>query len=159
MTAPGPPRGVADRGRQKHLESRISQLFSRVTAISADEFVRTGADRGRNPFTPDWGASPPVLVGRDGVLDRAVSGMLAGPSDPWFTHAYFGERGVGKTVLLDELGAQMARHGWVVAHGAVRAGGFVAPLLEVELVEAAQGLSRRIRPLVVGYGRYMAGRR
>jgi hypothetical protein len=72
--------------------------------------------------------------------------MLAGPSDPWFTHAYFGERGVGKTVLLDELGAQMARHGWVVAHGAVRAGGFVAPLLEVELVEAARGLSRRIRP-------------
>jgi hypothetical protein len=87
-----------------------------------------------------------VLVGRDAVLDRAVSGMLAGPSDPWFTHAYFGERGVGKTVLLDEIGGQVGRHGWVVAHAAVRAGGFLAPLLEVELVDAAQRLSRRIRP-------------
>src|SRR6266498_3677337 len=93
----------------------------------------TGADRGRNPFTPDWGVSPPVLVGREAVLERAVTAMLAGPSDPWFTHAYFGERGVGKTVLLDEIGDQMARRDWVVAHAAARAGGFLAPLLEVEL--------------------------
>lgn len=94
-----------------------------------------------------------MLVGRDAVLDRAVSGMLAGPSDPWFTHAYFGERGVGKTVLLDEIAARLAREEWVVAHAAVRAGGFLAPLLEVELVGAARGLSRRLRPSWLDAGR------
>jgi hypothetical protein len=109
---------------------------------------RTGANRSKiagNPFTPDWGAAPPALVGRDNVLDRATAAFAAGPADPWFTHAYFGERGVGKTVVLDELGTRAATRGWAVAHTSVRSGGFIAPLLEVELVEAARHLSRRPR--------------
>jgi len=51
----------------------------------------TGA-KPSNPFTPDWGVGPPVLVGRDEHLDRAERAMRSGPRDFWFTHAYYGER-------------------------------------------------------------------
>lgn len=86
---------------------------------------------------------PPVLVGRDEHLDRAERALKAGPRDPFFTHAYHGERGVGKTVLLDAIGARAERLGWVTLHTATRRGGFLDALVELQLPEATRRLSRR----------------
>ncbi|MGH9247635.1 MAG: ATP-binding protein [Acidimicrobiales bacterium] len=106
--------------------------------------ARTGANPS-NPYTPDWGVGPPVLVGRDEHLDRAERALRGGPRDFWFTHAYYGERGVGKTVLLDAIGERAARLGWPVVHTAVRAGRFLAPLVFLGLPEAMARLRRRSR--------------
>jgi AAA ATPase domain len=106
----------------------------------------TGANRSTaaiNPYTPDWGVGPPVLVGRDEHLDRAERALRAGPRDFWFTHAYYGERGVGKTVLLDAIGERAVGMGWAVVHTAVRSGRFLEALLRAGLVEARQRLRRR----------------
>ena len=62
--------------------------------------------------------------------------MRAGPRDFWFTHAYYGERGVGKTVLLDAIGERVAGLGWPVVHSVVRGGRFVEVLLRLR---AARG--------------------
>ena len=69
--------------------------------------------------------------------------MRAGPRDFWFTHAYYGERGVGKTVLLDAIGERVAGLGWPVVHSVVRGGRFVEVLLRLGLPEARRRLSRR----------------
>ncbi len=104
--------------------------------------VRTGADRS-NPFTPDWGVAPPVLVGRDEIIADAMAALQAGPRHPRFTQAFVGERGVGKTVLLDAVGAAAAARGWAVSHQAVRAGHFLEPLLTVGLPHVRLALGRR----------------
>ena len=69
--------------------------------------------------------------------------MRAGPRDFWFTHAYYGERGVGKTVLLDAIGERVAGLGWPVVHNVVRGGRFVEVLLRLGLPEAGRMLRRR----------------
>lgn len=58
----------------------------------------------QNPFSPGAGSPPPALVGRDGVLEEArvlFGRTLAGRSER--SLMLTGLRGVGKTVLLNEL--------------------------------------------------------
>ncbi|MFL6248177.1 MAG: AAA family ATPase [Thermoanaerobaculia bacterium] len=58
----------------------------------------------RNPFAPGAGAPPPELVGRDGVLEQAT--ILLGrvkEKRPEKSMLLTGLRGVGKTVLLNEM--------------------------------------------------------
>lgn len=58
----------------------------------------------RNPFAPGAGAPPPELVGRDGVLNQAT--ILLGrikARRPEKSLLLTGLRGVGKTVLLNEM--------------------------------------------------------
>ena len=62
-----------------------------------------------NPFSPGAGAPPPELVGRDGVLEQAR--ILLGRvrlKRPEKSLLLTGLRGVGKTVLLNEI-ERMAR--------------------------------------------------
>ncbi|HYC60211.1 MAG TPA: ATP-binding protein [Thermoanaerobaculia bacterium] len=58
----------------------------------------------RNPFSPGAGAPPPELVGRDGVLEQAVI-LLARIKEKRAEKSMLltGLRGVGKTVLLNEI--------------------------------------------------------
>jgi hypothetical protein len=61
-------------------------------------------DRIKNPFSPGAGSPPPELVGRDPVLDQA--GVLLGrikAKKPEKSMLLTGLRGVGKTVLLNEI--------------------------------------------------------
>ena len=67
--------------------------------------------RAANPFQPAPGATPPTLVGRGAelsairdALDRAVGGGRPTPL------AFFGLRGLGKTVLLHRIVADSARN-------------------------------------------------
>jgi hypothetical protein len=70
-----------------------------------------------NPFRPGAGRRPPVLAGREPVLDaftvvrRRVDELGEGDRG-WILH---GLRGVGKTVLLNELLAQVSDRGWIAA--------------------------------------------
>ena len=67
-----------------------------------------------NPFTPDFGQPPPLLVGRDALLARLGRSLATGPRDPGFTTLLLGPRGSGKTALLDAVAQSAAVAGWVV---------------------------------------------
>lgn len=67
-----------------------------------------------NPFKPTAGAEPPVLAGRDAVLEDFEIGLEEGVGAPGRLMRITGPRGSGKTVLLTELGDIARRRGWRV---------------------------------------------
>lgn len=67
-----------------------------------------------NPFSPDFGESPPVLVGRERLLGDLKTGLFAGPGNREFTTLLLGVRGSGKTVLLKHLCDVAEADGWIV---------------------------------------------
>lgn len=90
-----------------------------------------------NPFRPGAGRRPPLLAGREAVLDafgvvRRRAEELGEGDRSWVLH---GLRGVGKTVLLNELLAQVSDRGWITAK--VEAG--ATPSLSVALSRALVG--------------------
>ena len=66
-----------------------------------------------NPFKPTAGASPPLLVGRDGVLEEIDESLDDGPGAPARLVRFSGARGIGKTVMLTETRALANRRGWI----------------------------------------------
>ena len=69
------------------------------------------------PYTPGFGRRPPVVAGRDGLVDDVARVLEAGPEHPRFCRAILGGRGTGKTVLLDVFGEVAAKElGWAVLH-------------------------------------------
>lgn len=66
-----------------------------------------------NPFSPTFGASPPVLVGRDEILDALDDAFVTGPTHPEYTTLLLGNRGAGKTVMLNAIEDLALQHGWV----------------------------------------------
>lgn len=70
----------------------------------------------RNPYSPNAGAPPPALVGRDGILEAfsvALRRSKAGRSQKSILPT--GLRGVGKTVLLNHFVEDARRLGFSVA--------------------------------------------
>lgn len=67
-----------------------------------------------NPFKPTAGASPPLLVGREAELEEFEEALEDGPGAPGRLTIFTGARGVGKTVMLTEVGDHATRSGWVV---------------------------------------------
>ncbi len=67
-----------------------------------------------NPFHPSFGVSPPVLVGRDRVLEDIAFGLDEGPGALERASLLIGPRGIGKTVLLNEVRSLARERGWVV---------------------------------------------
>ena len=84
------------------------------------------------PYTPGFGRRPPVVAGRDALVDDLAGVLEAGPGHPRFCRALLGSRGTGKTVLLDLVGELAANKlGWVVLHvQALQEESLVAVLLE-----------------------------
>ena len=63
-------------------------------------------DRIKNPFSPGAGSPPPELVGRDSILEKAkilLGRVQHGRAEK--SLMLIGLRGVGKTVLLNEINA------------------------------------------------------
>lgn len=58
----------------------------------------------RNPYTPGAGCTPKYLAGREDILDKA-SRLIEAAAEGYQTRSvvYYGLRGVGKTVLLNQL--------------------------------------------------------
>ena len=67
-----------------------------------------------NPFTPTFGSSPPLLVGRDDLIEQFGEALDGGPGSPGRATLYTGARGVGKTVLLNAVEEQARQRGWLV---------------------------------------------
>jgi hypothetical protein len=69
------------------------------------------------PYTPGFGRRPPVVAGRDALVDDVARVLEAGPEHPRFCRAILGSRGTGKTVLLDVIGeAASEKPSWAVLH-------------------------------------------
>ena len=91
----------------------------------------------RNPFTPTFGASPLVVGDRDRLVARIRSALETGPRHPAYTTLATGERGMGKTVLLNEIEDMAHRQGWRVLDATTTDGRFIDELIEggLELLE------------------------
>ncbi|MGI8679017.1 MAG: ATP-binding protein [Jatrophihabitans sp.] len=69
----------------------------------------------RNPYTPNAGAQPPAVLGRDvqlNTFDLLLRRMSAGRTEQ--SMIITGLRGVGKTVLLGQFRGKAQELGWVV---------------------------------------------
>lgn len=96
---------------------------------------------GVDPYSPVPGSVPPALVGRDADLrymeqciNRTAAGQAANPP------VFFGERGMGKTVLL-RRGEHMARErGAVVLRAELSEGRVLADIFERTLLRATEEL-------------------
>ena len=75
---------------------------------------RDNAGKQMNLFTPGFGRTPHVLAGRDALLAHIKDGLNAGPGDPRFSTILLGNRGTGKTVILNDLEDTAAEAGWTV---------------------------------------------
>ena len=70
----------------------------------------------QNPFAPGAGTPPPELAGRDDVLTKVRESYLrARMGLPCRPFMLLGLRGVGKTVLLNEIARLAAEDGIVVS--------------------------------------------
>ncbi|MDO4290850.1 MAG: ATP-binding protein [Eggerthellaceae bacterium] len=67
-----------------------------------------------NPFKPTAGKMPPELIGRDFVVEEFQEGLRNGPGAPERLMRITGSRGMGKTVMLNELGRIAKQNGWNV---------------------------------------------
>ena len=67
-----------------------------------------------NPFSPTFGASPPVLAGRDHIIEDIGDALATGPTHPDYTALLIGVRGSGKTVMLNAVEDLARSHGWLV---------------------------------------------
>ena len=74
--------------------------------------------RPKNPFSPTFGTTPPLLAGRGEVLARFDEALDTGPTHPDYTLLLTGDRGTGKTALLNVLEATVAERGWMIATAA-----------------------------------------
>ena len=95
----------------------------------------------RNPFTPTFGVSPPLLVGRSDLLEDFTASLEDGPGAPGRMTLYTGARGTDKTVMLNEVEDLARQQGWrVISETATP--GFVSRLVNEHL----PGLLREIDP-------------
>jgi hypothetical protein len=69
----------------------------------------------KNPFKPSFGSVPPVLIGRDDILDDFQDGLRGGVGDPYRSMLFTGARGVGKSVMLTELEGIAEKEGFITA--------------------------------------------
>jgi hypothetical protein len=67
-----------------------------------------------NPFRPTFGVSPPLLVGRDQLIDEFDEALADGPGAPGRATLFTGARGAGKTVMLNAVEDRAREAGWVV---------------------------------------------
>lgn len=66
-----------------------------------------------NPFKPSAGSSPPELIGRESSLERIREGVTDGPGAPGRISLFSGARGIGKTVMLNEVEGAYLAEGWL----------------------------------------------
>jgi len=67
-----------------------------------------------NPFRPSFGTSPRVVAGRTDLLEEFDVALDEGPGSPMRSILVSGARGMGKTVLLNELEERARVRGWHV---------------------------------------------
>ncbi len=73
-----------------------------------------GGSRMSNPFHASFGVSPPLLVGRDELLDDFAEALEDGPGAAGRATLYTGARGAGKTVMLNAVEDRARQRGWLI---------------------------------------------
>lgn len=68
----------------------------------------------RNPFVPGFGRNPYILVGSGDILEEFEDAFEPGSNSPARTTLITGQRGVGKTVLLNAFEDAAQRRQWMV---------------------------------------------
>lgn len=111
----------------------------------------------RNPFKPTAGASPPLLVGRDEVLEEFEESIDDGPGAPGRLSLITGPRGVGKTVVLNAVHDIVVAKGWIAMAETATTGmcDRITQAVRRHHEELRQGRSARVRGItlpVVGGG-------
>ena len=86
----------------------------------------------RDPFTPTFGVSPPLLVGRDDLIAEFTASLAGDRGSSTRATIYTGSRGIGKTVMLNEVERVARAHGWLVISETAYAG-FVGRLTNITL--------------------------
>ncbi len=82
----------------------------------------------QNPFTPGFGEHPPVRAGRDEIVRRWAEALdPATARHPATRTLLRGDRGIGKTVLLDEAHDLALERGWIIIE---ENGGVMTPLTD-----------------------------
>lgn len=106
----------------------------------------------RNPFSPTFGASPPLLAGRDAIIEDFDEAIGTGPRHPDYTAILTAGRGMGKTVLLNTLEDQVAGQGWEVISDDTSTKGMLARLEEaaIELLDRLSGSDRSVTGVGLG---------
>src|SRR5271155_2490291 len=103
-----------------------------------------------NPFKPSFGVSPPVLVGRDALLDEFVEGLEDGPGSAARATIYTGARGSGKTVMLNAVEDRARELGWLVV-SETASPGFVDRIAREQLPRLLAGFDpKAVRRRVTG---------
>lgn len=98
----------------------------------------------RNPFRPTFGSSPPLLVGRQELIDEFELGLVEGPGAPARATVFTGLRGVGKTVMLNAVRDVALEQGWVVVPETLTPG-FSARIVTEHLPRLLQELDSKAR--------------
>jgi hypothetical protein len=109
--------------------------------------------RGPNPFRPGFGVSPRVLAGRDDLLAEFETALDEGPGSPLRSVLVSGARGMGKTVILNELEDLARIRGWLVVR-LPESGGLIEQLesTTLPLLLAEHDSVRAVRRRVTGGG-------
>lgn len=93
-----------------------------------------------SPFRPSFGTSPPLVAGRDPIVSEVADALDAGPGAAGRASLFTGNRGIGKTVMLNEVEALARERGWLVVSETATRG-----LLQRITTEALPGLADRLR--------------
>ena len=75
-----------------------------------------------NPFHASFGVSPPLLVGREQVIQDFEEALEDGPGSAGRATLYTGARGSGKTVMLNAIEGRARERGWLVVSETATAG-------------------------------------
>lgn len=96
--------------------------------------------RRTSPFRPSFGTNPPLVAGRDTVVAELADALDAGPGAAGRATLFTGNRGIGKTVMLNEVEALARERGWLVVSETATRG-----LLDRLTHEALPTLADRLR--------------
>lgn len=106
----------------------------------------------RSPFTPTFGASPPILAGRGELIEEFADALEDGPGAAGRATIYAGARGSGKTVLLNAVEEQARARGWLVVSETATPG-FIARLSDDHLPRLlADRDPKSVRRHLTGFG-------
>lgn len=105
----------------------------------------------QSPFTPTFGSTPPAVVGRQTEVDDFAYALDNGPGAKGRATFVTGQRGVGKSVMLNIFHEVAASRGWVGLH-AQASPGFVDTMTQTRLPEILQNIdtTKTLKPEAVG---------